>query len=87
MTAKRIHEIAETALEELFHALDAEIDCDGETARRIWSAAYHAAKAVIANEYGDDDPTSRLAFVGTQCDACGAYTYAPCTCIEEGANP
>ena len=73
MTAKRIQNIAETALEKLFHALDAELDCDGETAGRIWSAAYHAAKAAIAQEYG------------TQCNACGAYTYAPCNCIEKGA--
>lgn len=85
MSLKRIQNVAESALEELFHALDAELDCDGETAGRIWAAAYHAAKAAIAREYGHDDPTGRLAFVGTQCNACGAYTYAPCNCIEEGA--
>ena len=33
----------------------------------------------------DETTPGRLDFVGTQCNACGAYTYAPCNCIEEGA--
>jgi hypothetical protein len=51
---QRIKEVSDRALEYLFHALDAEIDCNGDTAGRIWAAAYHATREAIAREYPEE---------------------------------